>query len=170
MIKYLFTALLLLIYIQIFSQAELSSIKHQSACASITDSDLADIMDWRDSSITKDEYDKQPKFTVCNYTHGDDKLMIRLGWKSEAAIDNKVLENQYKTYLSKGENGLSYQELANSGEVQSLKGQGEVRGNQINYILRKRYGNKASIQIEYTTSKDQPNAHDRLLKIADSIK
>lgn len=75
-------------------------------------------------------------------------VYVRLGWKSEKAQEKGVLSFLFKRYLTDGENGMSYSEIEGKDATQSLVASGNIAGGLTMAIARKRYGEKAEVQIE----------------------
>lgn len=131
------------------------SIPKKEACDYLSKEAIAQIMGWDAGNITSELSMslKDRDVTVCNLKHGDDKLMIRLAWKSEKSAANKVLERNYETYLKKGEEELQYREINTAADVQTIFGTGKDRFGQGIYILRQRRGNTVDIQLEVVSMK-----------------
>lgn len=127
-----------------------ATIEKKEACEQVDDQTIVEIMGWSASNLKKEQMMslKDRDITVCNYLHGDDKLLIRLAWKSEKSEENKVLEKNFKRFLNEGENELSYKEISSTADSQTIFGTGKGRGGQTQYILRKRFGNSVDVQIE----------------------
>ena len=154
-------------------QAQDSNLPKQNACEAIPLSTLASLMDIDESLINQEDMSFGDKRSICYYYNkeGNRKFFIRMAWKSEKAQERKSLEKKYSNYLANGENSIkSYQEISQSGQDQILYGIGQDQENKYIHILRKRYGNKAEIQLELTKENKDEKAKDMLMKVLKEIK
>ncbi len=143
-------------------------LKKQKACEAIPLETIAKLMDVDKSLITQEDMGFGEKRSICYYytKEGNRKFFIRMAWKSEKVEGNMVLQNQYANYLSNGDNNIKdYQEIQNTAQAQILFGIGQDHENKYIHILRKRYGNKAEVQLELTKEKKDEMAKDFLIKV-----
>jgi len=133
---------------------EVKSSEKREACDYLSKEEIARIFGWNAENTTSTLMMslKDRDVTVCNLVHGDDKLLIRLAWKSEKAAANKVLERRFATFLGKGEENMTYRELQADADGQTIFGSGDGRFGQKIYILRKRLGNTIDIQLELASA------------------
>lgn len=143
-----------------------TSLKKQEACSAITTADLVEVLGWSEADIKSDQGRDTKKVSICNLLHQEEKLMVRLGWKSEAAQKNKVLENNFKKYLEKGEGKISYTAI----DETTLQGDVEDRGGQHIYMVRKRFGNEAEIQIELVVPAKDDTYQEKLKMLLTKVK
>jgi hypothetical protein len=145
-----------------------SDLKDQVACETFTVSDLSSILSWDKTAIQSQSMGhSEGKRSICRFSHQSDFLWVRFGWKSEKAIGNKVLETQYKGYLSNGENGISYESI--EGNAVLLGQKLAEAANPKLYIFRKRFDNKAEVTFELYSNtikkEDALKAFQELLKM-----
>ncbi|MFK7970927.1 MAG: hypothetical protein AB8F95_11195 [Bacteroidia bacterium] len=134
-----------------------SGLVKREACIALSPKSLADIMSW-DADLVKSEQMmslKKRDVTVCSYQFGDDKALVRMAWKSEAAQTNEVLTRNFEKLLAEGEENLKYREISNSSDEQIIWGVGKDRFGQSMFILRQRAGNASEVQIEVTTMRSE---------------
>ncbi|MAT54233.1 MAG: hypothetical protein CMN32_07100 [Saprospirales bacterium] len=146
----------------------IAELSKQKACDAIPLATIASLMDVDKSTINQEDMSFGEKRSICYYytKEGNRKFFIRMAWKSEKAQGNQVLQNQYAKYLSSGENDIKeYQELKNTGDTQILFGIGQDRENKYIHILRKRFGNKAEVQLELTKENKDEMAKDQLIEV-----
>lgn len=121
------------------------------ACEYFSIEEVAAFFDWNPQSVSQElmmELEKYNK-TVCHhFTPESELFLLRVSWKSKKAQENKVLENQYKGYLEKGEKGLSYTSFNTTRGTESLFGTGPDRDGKTLYILRTRFDNEVEIVVE----------------------
>lgn len=129
------------------SDSEVFDLKNQVACETFKPADIAKILKWNVATITSESMGhSEGKRSLCRFGQEPENLWVRLGWKSDKAADMKVLENQYKGYLSTGENGISYESL--EGNTVLLGQKPSDAANPKLYIFRKRFENKAEVTFE----------------------
>lgn len=135
------------------------------ACEYFSLSEIASFLNWKTESINRELMMSLKKYsnTSCHhFTPDSENFTLRVNWKSEKAQQNKVLENQYKTYLSKGEKGLSYKVSTPDKGSASLFGTGPDRDAKIIYILRTRFEEVAEVIIEGSFYKNDPAAFEAI--------
>lgn len=86
-------------------------LKHQAACEAINPASLTSTFGWAVLEIITQDLGFNEKRTACSFVYDEEKLFVRLGWKSEKAEAMKTLENRFKIFLQNGENGLVYEPL-----------------------------------------------------------
>ncbi|SOE21037.1 hypothetical protein SAMN06298216_1509 [Spirosomataceae bacterium TFI 002] len=127
---------------------ENSDLKNQVACETFKPSDLASIFEWDVAAISSESMGhSEGKRSICRFAHQSDILWVRFGWKSEKAIENKVLETQYKGYLNNGENGITYESV--EGNSMLIGQKPADAANPKLFIFRKRFDNKAEVTFEF---------------------
>lgn len=138
-------------------------LKPQVACETISNILLTEMFGWELENIFQQSLTHNEKRSICSFGIDEEKLFVRLGWKSEKAQEMKTVENQFKNYLSNGENGINYSSLKGD---ELLYGSKTDQHNNMVYILRKRYGNKAEIQLEfYTPNRTEEEVKKHLLSL-----
>ena len=128
-----------------------AGLVQQNACKAISPEDMAKALQWASSEITSESMThKDGKRSLCRFNHGTDNLWLRLGWKSEVAASTKVLEKQFQSYLSDGENGIVYESVSSDTELLGVKAGNDTQPTL--YVYRMRYGNDAEMMFELNSS------------------
>ncbi len=155
--------------ISYLSAKESKTLPKKLASEAVDMSLIAKTMGWDKAKITQRPDDFSKKFSLCTWTHADESIFLRLGWKSEKAASTKVLERQFGIYLENGEKDLKYTEVKKADNYQIIQGKGNSSDGRIVYIVRKRFGNNAELQFEYYTNKEDPKAYEKLLKFVEGV-
>lgn len=134
-----------------------TSLKQQDACTAITSDAVATAFSWGEEVSSESMGHRDGKRSLCRFSHAGESFWVRLGWKSSNAASTKVLERQFQTYLSEGENGVTYESIA--GDTQLLGTKPGDASQPALHIYRVRFGNDAEIMFElYSNSVDQSTA------------
>jgi hypothetical protein len=138
------------------SSSEFKASKEE-VCERVFEVDVARIMNWSTSKITKKQdfsFDRY-NFSSCSYTDNETSefVLLKVYHKSEKAIENKVLENQFSNFLSNGNQKYVYKEIAGKG-TQTILGTYSNRNLHF-YHLKMRIDNNYELSTEITTA--QPN-------------
>ncbi len=167
--KILITVLFLSVFV--FGQnSELDNFSKMNPCDVLSNTYLVESMNWTKELIKKNE-EKFRRSSVCTINHDEENMLVRLGWKSEKAVNNEVLAKQFAGFLSKGEKGIKYEEISNKDGIQVLYGKGQEKFGFITYIARKRFGNKKAIQIEIRSkSRDEESSRKLALEMIERVK
>lgn len=173
MIKTIITILMLSAFAFGFNSEEIfiaSDFSKKKACEVFDNKYLADTLNWN-SSIIKKEETKFRRASVCTINHSEENMLVRLGWKSDRAVNNKVLEKQFANFLKKGEKGIKYKEISNQNGNQILFGKGQEKLGFITYIARKRFGNEKAIQVEIRSkTRDEESSRKLVLEMIEKVK
>ena len=126
------------------------------------------IMGWQASNVMEKQLFsfENYNFSACQYTNErtSEFVMLKTYHKSDKAIKNKVLEQQFSSFLKTGNQGYRYEEIEGDG-TQSILGIFENRGS-IFYHLRTRIENKYEFSSEIsTTSTEKDVVIEKLKKL-----
>lgn len=148
-----------------------STLEKQKSCELFTTERIAKLLNVELSSLKTDDMGHSEKRSICYFynAEGKRKLFIRLGWKSDKAIEKKTLETQYKNFINNGVEEVSYQEISSENGNQVIAGIQPDRENMYIHIVRKRFGNSAEATLELRHESDAANVKDELLKMIEEI-
>lgn len=140
----------------------------QNACDALSSESIAQVLQWSGEITSESMTHKEGKRSLCRFNHGDSSLWLRLGWKSEKAASNKVLEKQFEAYLTEGEDGIAYESVTDNIVIFGVKTNGAAQ--QTLYVYRKRFGNDAELMFELNSASiTKENALDGLKKLANNL-
>lgn len=150
-----------------------TSLSKQDACSVFDNNKVASILGVDAAMLKSDDMSFGKGRSICYYytAEGNRKLYIRLAWEGEKAIENKVLEQQYKKFLTEGAEAVQqYKEVSTANGNQILYGVGQDREGKYVHIMRKRIGNDAEIQLEIVKETEDNNGEKTLLQLINAIK
>jgi len=106
------------------------------------------------------------------FSHGDEKILITLSWKSEQEEANRLLSRTYASYLNQdGRDNQTYRIIeSEQSDIHTLFGSKSLKGQYRRYSIYRRWGDKADVQIIFTTKEDREQVDDELLQLSLSIR
>jgi hypothetical protein len=142
--------------------------ERKNACELLSLKEVSEILEVDVNALNLEDMSFGGDKSICYYftESGNRKFFIRLSWKNENAIKNRVLERNYKRYLETGAKDKSnYIEIESTPNHQLIYGIETERGNKTMQILRKRFGNESEIQIELTKEFRDKAVKDQLISL-----
>lgn len=152
-----------------------TDLNKQKACDMLSKTEVARLLGVEVDALVEEDmsFAESNRRSICHYVVKGEvaSYNLRLGWKSDKAVENKILEKSYIRYLASGEKNMkSYEELTNKNGIQILYGEQDEAHGTRNHIIRKRYGNKAELKIEILKeARSNENVKDLLVKLINDM-
>lgn len=147
-------------------KASTKKLEKIDACEQTTLAKVASIMGWDISEVKQQQNFsfKDYNFSDCSYRKKEtsESVILKSYHKSDKAIENKVLERQFSTFLTKGNQKFTYKEIEGSG-TQTILGVYINRGLRF-YHLRTRIQNSYEFSSEICTTSTNQEFTEKQLK------